>query len=65
MAVKTITQWLVCRWCPHTSVRFLDGVSTPTNPYYLLKGHIAEAHPEEHQRIEGSLTKEVIVREGG
>jgi len=57
-----ITQRLICRWCPHTITRFLDGVSTPVNPYYLMKAHIQEAHSAEHQRIEDYLTKEVIVQ---
>ena len=56
------TERLVCRWCPHVKIRFLDGTKEPTNPYDVLKAHIRENHPEEHRRIEDYLCWEVIVR---
>jgi len=57
------TERLVCRWCPRILTRFLDGRHAPVNPYYLMKAHIAEAHPEEHRRIEDYLGLEVIVQQ--
>lgn len=57
------TERILCRWCPKTVTRFLDGVSAPVNPFFMLRSHIQEMHPEEYQRIEDYLRQEVIVKE--
>lgn len=57
------TERLVCRWCPRAKTRFLDGTKEPTNPYFIMRSHIREEHPEEHRRIEDYLSREVIVQE--
>ena len=53
---------LICRWCPYSFTRFVDGGYTPVNPYLLMRSHIQSEHPAEYQRIEHYLSEEVIVR---
>ena len=58
------TDWIICKWCPKIVTRFLAGISTPINPFFMLRAHIQSEHPEEYQRIQDYLRKEVIVKEG-
>lgn len=58
------TERILCKFCPKFATRFLAGVSTPINPFFMLRSHIQSEHPEEYSRIEDYLRNEVIVKEG-